>query len=282
MNKLAKAAMIVGIGAVIAGFFWPRHEQKAIFQPDTFQSANPFSSPAGQKAEVHVKVVNQRSEAIKEFSSDIEAKVYRRFLTFSMTGRLDFQKPRNCVLTFDSRNGRECEIGSNAQEFWFYSKRMQPPALYYAKHEDLFRSNLKAPFHPSWIMQGFGLERLVIPGSSKFENYTGDLRIVSDEKGPNNKTVRRVILIDTKANVAKGHYLYDANNTLIASTEIMEFQVVKGMVLPKRVRMVWLEAGERLVMDLTFVRTDVNGTPKQSGWDRPTRYSPQINMATDH
>ena len=148
---------------------------------------------------------------------------------------------------------------------------MKPAALYYAKHEDLPKTRLKTPFQPLWIMRSLGLDIIKAPSNAKLENHNGLLRIVFEES-----SVKRVILIDDKNQSIKGHYLYDSNNILIASVEINESE----NNLPKKMRVVWIDRGEKIVMDWWFNNIEVN-IPIQSSWARPTQYSPQINMAKD-
>jgi outer membrane lipoprotein-sorting protein len=277
MRKFMTGLLIVALTCIFLSAFINFSDEKPLYQPEVYEKASPYNSNAA--AQAVLAGINTQTKAITSFSGEMDARVYRR-LTFNLSGRFLLEKPKNCSIKLDSRVGRECEIGSNSQEFWFYSKRMNPPALYYAKHEDLYKTRLKAPFHPSWIVQGLGLEEIVVAPTARYERSNGMLRITTEEISPSQKPVKRVILIDDQAKVVKGQYLYDHSNSLIASIEINEFESQQMGPTPKKVRVVWIDGSERVVMDWTFRGVVVNRAI-QTNWARPSRYSPQINMATD-
>lgn len=277
MSRLMGVILAVAIAAVAGAFCLNWKEEKPLYLSETY---NPISTPEHPAvANVSLAAVNRRADSLKDFKCSVNAKIYRR-LTVNLTGGILFEKPKNSSVYFDSRLGREVHVGSNADEFWFYSKRMDRPALYYARHEDLYRTRLKAPFHPLWLMQGLGIEPLTFTSTPKFEKDGGHLRVVADERGPNGRFVRRVVLIDAATETVRGNYLYDENNKLVASIEINSTTVVSSLIVPQKLRLVWIEGGEKTVVDMELKDITVN-TGRKSVVKRPTEYGPQIDMTKD-
>lgn len=52
----------------------------------------------------------------------------------------------------------EVDLGSNAQFFWFWVKRSDPPAIYYCRHDQFATSPARAriPIEPSWLIEALG------------------------------------------------------------------------------------------------------------------------------
>lgn len=275
MNKLLIAILGVAILAIILSFCINQEVEKPLYQLETYVPLPQIQQSSNTTD--HLVGVNKRASAIRDFRCSLNAKVYRR-LTVNLTGTIVLNKPLQSLIHMDSRFGKEILVGSNTEEFWFYSKRMDDPALYYAKHTDLYKTRLKAPFHPMWMMQGFGLEPITFTNAPKFEIDGNHVRAVSDEKGPNGRFVRRMALIDPTKNILRGSYLYDENNKLIASIEINNHIIVAGVLVPQKMRMVWINGNDKSVMDMEFTNFKVN-TGQKLNMTRPTNCGPQIDMA---
>lgn len=75
-------------------------------------------------------------------------------ITFKARGELAHQKDKlfrlhiNTIIT-----GKEMDLGSNNDIFWFWSKRMEPSYLYYSRHENISKTNLKTPLNPMWMIE---------------------------------------------------------------------------------------------------------------------------------
>ena len=70
-----------------------------------------------------------------------------------------YQRPCLFRLRADtSITGNEVDLGSNAQLFWFWVKRNEPPAVYYCRHDQFATSQARAmiPIEPSWLIEALG------------------------------------------------------------------------------------------------------------------------------
>ena len=114
--------------------------------PQTTQKNHKFDS---------VEKLNEQNDKIKNLIvKAMPVKVSSGNMTFRLYGDLAHEKDKFFRLILSNKlTGRELDIGSNKEIFWFWSKRVNPPALYFAKHEDLWKTNLKAPLNPSWMIE---------------------------------------------------------------------------------------------------------------------------------
>lgn len=277
MKKFMVGVLGLAIVAVIAAMCVNWKQEKPLFQPEEYVPGRTVEQAGAGNA--YLDAVNKRAAAIQDFRCGVNAKVYRR-LTINLTGGIVFDKPRQSTIYMDSRLGREVQVGSNDKEFWFYSKRMDVPGLYYAKHEDLYKTRLKAPFHPLWMMQGLGVEPVSFSTPPRFEEDRGNLKAVAVEVGPNGRAVRRVVLIDMTRNVVKGNYLYDESNKLLASIEINSHVPVGGQLVPNKMRLVWVNGEDKSAMDMELTDIRVN-TGQRAVMTRPTNLGRQIDMARE-
>lgn len=53
--------------------------------------------------------------------------------------------------------GEEMDVGSNDKIFWFWSKRMDPPVIFFCDRSNFTKSNLKTPLHPGWMTRSLSL-----------------------------------------------------------------------------------------------------------------------------
>lgn len=106
-----------------------------------------------------VEKINQKNQNIKTLAVDsMPMRVSTGGATYKLNGNLLYEKEKNFRLKVHHRlTGLEMDIGSNNSEFWFWSKRMQPPALYFSPHDKLGTTNLKTPLNPAWMIESLNI-----------------------------------------------------------------------------------------------------------------------------
>jgi len=182
--------------------------------------------------------------------------------------------------------GTELDIGSNADLFWVWVKRGQPPAIYYAQRDQFAASAARRmiPIEPDWLVDAIGLMR--------FE--PGDQHVGPYDRGENRWEVRstlsgqyagmtRVAIIDGRYGWVLAQHMYDQNGRLVASARANrhEYYPAERVSLPGSVS-VSLPAAS-LSFQLEVPRYEINssyGNPSQL-WVMPNEPGVrQINVAT--
>lgn len=270
----------VGILCVLSSFFISFDQGKTLYLE------NEYYIPTGEKIEVKpeflniIQRINSKNEKVNNFYSSIHAEANRKKIKVNLEGEVYYEKPRRSRIYFNSFLGKESEIGADDQKFWFWSRRMEPRALYYANHEDLHKTKLKAPFNPAWIMHGLNLDVIQITSKTKIQFKNKDLQITDSLVGPNGTFINRLILIDENKKLIKGRYLFAENGDLIASTEIKEYQFINDIPVPKLARTIWYENAEKIFMDWTFNNQKINTDINQKNFIMPD-LNPKVDMSKD-
>jgi hypothetical protein len=176
-----------------------------------------------------------------------------------LNANLMFEKPLKFRMMVYSFFGKESDIGSNDEVFWFWSKRMDPPALFYAKHEDLYKTRLKTPFHPAWIREIIGVSAIDLDNLTIFKQ-DDFLVLMKHKMGILGEPILRVYLIDPLKMTFKGHYIYKTDGSLVASAEVLEYYEVNGYFLPKVISTNWAEEGlkSKWIMDCPVINTKID------------------------
>ncbi len=197
------------------------------------------------------------------------------------------ESPRNFRLIAKSIAGKEADIGSNDERFWFWLKRGQEKRVITVKHEDLSKAQqrMQMPFQPDWIMEAFG----VIPideSNITIENDpsgVGILQLISKQKLPTGQPVRRIIEVDTCRGYILAQSLYAENGNLIAKATLNNYKRDKesGLMMPHEIFLNWPQ--NKMQMKLVIGEIEVNPEDiSKDVWTPPnTRQAPRFDFVGD-
>ena len=167
------------------------------------------------------------------------------------SGSQQFRLKADTILT-----GTEVDLGSNAQEFWFWMKRSQPPALYYSSHADFAASPVRSvlPIEPTWLVEALGMAtfdpnaqhsgpRLIRPGQ---------LEVRTDVQRPSGNMVKITIVDSTRAWILEQH-IYTSQGERLASAVARNhrFDPITGVSLPTKVDVQIPQAQLNLSIDVS-------------------------------
>jgi hypothetical protein len=245
-------------------------DKKPIFiKKQTILEKNIKEDESKEKLEKSIERINSRNKKIKSITAEgIRIKVNQK-TSVNVFGNLSMEKQKNFRLKiWHSMTGIEMDIGSNEEIFWFWSKRMTPPALYFAKHENTNKTMLKAPLNPMWIMQSLGLNSIDLK-NKEFKKIEDNWAIVEKSISSTGDLVKIAILIDANKDLILGNYLYDKNFKLIASSEIKNYTIDSktNSLVPKDILIIWYD--ENISMECKFSKIQTNLSIKEQHWEKP-------------
>ena len=223
-----------------------------------------YATPTNDAIQI-IAAINANYATLKTMDGDLSV-VASAKITANLWGKIDFEKEKNFRMQLSSRLGAETDVGSNQQYFWFWSKRMKPSYLYYAAHQDLQRTPLKTLFHPLWMMECLGIGEIDLKGAVIYKQGSY-LTVRQTRIGTMGQLAVKVTLVDIGKKVVIGHYLYDDDLKLIASSETIEFQNCGEFRIPKKIRMVWHEEGAGMELELNHVQ--INKIINKNTWEIP-------------
>jgi hypothetical protein len=179
-------------------------------------------------------------------------------------GPKQFRLRADTVLT-----GTEVDLGSNNQEFWFWMKRSQPPALYYSNHEQFAASAVHSvlPIEPTWLVEALGMVTFTADAQHSGPRLVraGQLEIRSDVQRPAGNLVKITVIDATRGWVLEQH-IYTAQGVRIASAVARNhrFDPVTQVSLPTLVDVQIPQAELNLKIDVSdYLINRTIGDPNQ-------------------
>ncbi len=275
--RIAVALLVFAVILISLGLFFVPPKAKPLYTSDKYYPTTPTLTTSADQ--LLIQEINQRNNLIKTFQASLRGEI-KRLVKVQIHGDVYYEKPKNCSFTIRTRLTKEVEMGSNNSHFWFWSRRMRPPTLYYAKHSDLYKTRLKPAFNPVWMIQSLNIDPINTNGAN-LENYEGYLRVVTKERATNGQIVTKAVLINRERKLVVGHYLFDDSNELITSMEINDFFVCNGFSVPSEVQVIWVDTnGERVALEWKMENHKMNvGIP--SSYFRMPTISPAVDMGSD-
>lgn len=222
-----------------------------------------------------INEINLKNKEIKNFTcKNIIVYTWYKGLRLKLDGSIDFEKPLNLKMDVKSIVGREFIMGSNDDEFWFCSRRLTPPSLYFAKHADYQKTRLKSAFNPLMIMDSLGFNEINVDKNVAVKQINDDVaKIALIEKTINSigEPIGHITFIDKNNKRLLGHLVTDDKGSMIASSEILEYK----NDLPYQILYTWYEEDQAMLIELPD--SEINTDMSKNNWTRP-HHKQEINM----
>lgn len=217
--------------------------------------------------------VNAKNAKIRNFvCQDFDVKLWQNGIRLRLSASLYYEKDKKFRMMLRSFFGKECDIGSNKDQFWFWSKRMEPSALFYANHEDYHKTRLRTPFNPLYIMDSLGLSQIDV--NNKIIEQDDKYVVVENLKNTLDQPIVKLTFVNKKTEKISGFTISDMNGKVLASGEVMEWDGDK----PKQILFVWAE--ENISLLLEFKNSEVNLDIDKKYWELPL-IVPKVDMSKE-
>jgi hypothetical protein len=206
-----------------------------------FRDPQPMVLRPGAGLEEVIAAVNRNNSQIQSLYSDSATLKSPGYPT--LRAKIAYQRPCYFRLRADTYvTGAEVDLGSNAQLFWFWVKRMQPPALYFCRHDQYATSRARQmlPIQPNWLVEALGTLEIDPnlhhdgPYPDKAHNRFQIRTIIDTPEGPNTK----ITVIDDVSAWVMEQYILDARGHVRAKsvTEDYRRDPKSGLYVPTAVQ----------------------------------------------
>lgn len=159
-----------------------------------------------------------------------------------LRANLAFERPRNFRLRAElfQFTGRELDVGSNEDVFWFWVRRDERPAVYYARHDQFHHSPARdlIPIEPEQLIESMGLVHLDPQGRHegpivRDDNQLEIRSLIPSERGD----LTRVLIIDANYGWVLEQQLFDHDGQLLvwAKADGYRFYSTDGVSLPHHI-----------------------------------------------
>lgn len=235
---------------------------KNISKQENYKNAN-------EKDLIIEKFNTQRKEVLSIFYPKISIKAD----VLKLDASLKYEKKLNFRMITNSIIGKESDIGSNENDFWFWSRQMDPPYLFYSNHDNLIKTRLRTPFNPKWLVKNLGIDE--IKNYDKCFNYQGYYAVATFDKNNYGKKITIIDLIDLEKNAFYGHYIYNSYDEMMVSSEVKEYYYIEGSYYPKTIYINWFEENISVIWNLC--QPQINVQFNENSWKMPSNYK-KINL----
>lgn len=172
------------------------------------------------------------------------------------------ESPRNFrLVAANPMGGKEVDLGSNSEQFWFWVRRNEEKQVVVASH-DLDPERMRKfpfPFQPDWILETMGVieidpdEDLTLEPGPPGKDL---VKLIASRTSPQGFKVRKVTVVDRRLGVIREHALYDPRNQLIARAVLSQHTTRVSPILPMRIDLEWPQAQVGLTMTLSDVEVN--------------------------
>jgi ADP-heptose:LPS heptosyltransferase len=273
--KLALTLSIIFMVGITSFVFFSR-----IKEPRPIAQIQPIVPPTPPqiveeppKTNLIIDEFNQVNSQITSFSSSqMIVKVWENDMRIKISGSMYYEKPKCFRFLVWTGVGRETDIGSNDEIFWYWSRRDRHPGLYYANYDDYTKTRLKTPFNPVFMRESLGLEQ-IDPKNAKIVDSEKHVMITWQKINASNNKILYSMFINKATKRMDGIVVSDLDGKTLASCEI----TYEGL-LPKKILYDWQE--EQRSLTIEFSDVEVNLSLDKKIWQMP-RYLPRIDMGKE-
>jgi hypothetical protein len=246
----------------------------------------PWTPPApevlatGSSLDQVIAAVNQNAARIQSYQTNNASLTVPGMPAIPLLrGNIAAQRPGRIRLQASTAlTGPEVDLGANDEQFWFWVKRNEPPALYFARHDQFCGSAAQKlmPIEPQWLLDALGFAEFR-PGDhheGPLPLGDGKIEIKSVVQGRCGALTRRTVIDARRAWVLEQH-VYDGVGTLVASAVARShrFYPQAGVSLPQELEIRIPASDLSLSIDVGTVQINTLG-------ENPTLWAlPVINGA---
>lgn len=213
-----------------------------------------------------IREINQNNDRIHSLSYS-KVKIYlKKGFWIKTKAKLYFKQEKNIRIIIENFFGKQIDIGSNEELFWFWSSYMTPPTYYFSRHQDLNKTNLKTPLNPNWIIESMGFKSIEVKNIVfiKTEQYQGIKQIRSSSSGEN---ISIITLIDPLKRIVVKKFLCDSDNQVIATVEYKNYISIDDIKIPDHIIINWYS--ENIFMEWKITEIKLNIPIKEDIWIMP-------------
>jgi len=181
--------------------------------------------------------------------------------------------------------GKEVDLGSNDDMFWFWVRRNSPPAVYYCNHEQFARSPIREqfPMNPTWVLEAVGMTALDPSWEHSGPEQVGKDRwqITTLRPGPGGLE-KKVTIVDAFQGWIVEQQLFNAQGQLLATALASDHlsDAPTGAVVPRTVELRWPAGAMSLRVKLGNVKINELGNDPSGLFTPPELPEiPKINLA---
>jgi hypothetical protein len=214
---------------------------------------------------------NRNAERVQSLQASPTIAVKGKVMTALADGRMALVRPHNFSLLLKSHGATKANIGSNAEEFWFWVQNDNDKSIYWCDYSELESSALAVTYQPDWIIEALGLQPISREEAAQIKVETGKepgtsaLVFPSSRRG--GETYTRVMIVSNYTLRLKEHRIYAGNlRSLLSQAQVSRYKDFETgesesgsretCYLPESLKLDWKR--EQLVLEVLLKDVAVN------------------------
>ena len=252
-----------------------------VFRPQ--QPPLPRALPPSPTLDQLIQVVNRNNSQIQSFYTG-KASLSGQGIP-SLSTRIAFRRPRFFRLYASDLTGPEIDVGSNADLFWYWVRRGQPPAIYFCRHDQFAGSPARhsIPVQPDWLIEALGISEIdpSLPQQGPYPLQGDRLELRTIRETPDGP-VTKVTIFDAAQGWILEQHIVNAQGVPTASAVASQHRrdPLSGLVMPGTVVINCPAAQFSIRIDLGPVEINRLGANAVELWQMPQiSGTPAVNLA---
>jgi len=208
---------------------------------------------------------NKRYAGIQSLSTSTATFSMSSVLITMKSCKIAYEKPKKLrVLGGITGMGTEFDLGSNDELFWFWAKRLEPKAVYYARHDEFANSPSRSiiPIEPEWLIETLGIIELKETDTHEEpkRDEEGNLQVTSYLKTPRG-VYPRMITFNPQTGAILKYAIYAPNGLPFVGAILSNHEVdpVTGILYAKKIVITCPEANETITINMGSVSFNSSG-----------------------
>jgi hypothetical protein len=234
----------------------------------------------GASLEQIIAAVNQNAARVQSYQTNNASITIPGMPAIPLlNGNIAVQRPGRLRFQASTRlTGNEFDLGSNDELFWFWVKRNEPPALYFARHAQFAGSAAQQmmPIDPQWLIDAVGLSQFSPTDQHEppIQRGNGTVEIRSTIQTRAGTMTKSTVIDARRAWVLEQH-IYNGQGTLVASSRAQSHRYYPELAvsLPQEIKLdlpaaqlsLVIEVGS-VIINQTNVRPELWNMPVLSGY----------------
>jgi hypothetical protein len=241
----------------------------------------PALAPESLELEEFIAEHNRNAERIQSLEArpSIAIAMPKR-LEVHVDGRLAIERPRNFKLELAHHGSTKADIGSNAEEFWFWVQNPEDRSIYWCNYSEIESSALAITYQPDWIIEALGLKPISAEEARLIEvrdgPEPGTTALVFPPTRNQGEAYSRMMIVSNRDRRIKEYRVYTVDPKVLVARALpsryKEFTTGSGdpdrretCVLPERVKLDWIR--DQLALDVALLEVKLNEFDPARGAD---------------
>ena len=171
--------------------------------------------------------------------------------------------------------GTELDLGSNDELFWFWGKRLEPKAIYYANHSEFANNPARSiiPIEPEWLIETLGIIELKDTDTHEGpkRDDDGNLQVTSYLQTPRG-TYPRQITFNPQTGAILKYAIYTPNGLPFVGAILSDHEVdpVHGILYAKKIVITCPDADVTITINMGTVSFNSSGSFVPDAFVMPT------------